>query len=142
MCIVWLSLLVWGAMLTFYVTREARRKADQGIHLINDDLVASYLDVITVQQDVKSQVLSEPDQIVKGALAQRYNTFRGQNGLRLYMPPLPPHVMQELRTVTAPDVAPGGDLLISSVLRRSGGGSAYVGTRWSRPASPPVGQHL
>ena len=106
MRIIWLSLLVWGAMLAFYVTREARRKVDQGIHLINNDLVASYLDVITVQQDVKSQVLSEPEQIVKGALAQRYNTFRGQNGLRLYMPPLPPHVIQELRTVTAPNMAP------------------------------------
>ena len=98
-------------MLAFYVTREARRTEDQGIHLINE-LVASYLDVITVQQDVKSQVLSEPylshipplylayispvsrlylpcispispqylaeqvlsepEQIVKGALAQRY----------------------------------------------------------------------
>ena len=60
MGIIWLSLGVWGAMLAFYVTREARRKEDQGIHLINNDLVASYLDVITVQQDVKSQVLAEP----------------------------------------------------------------------------------
>ena len=107
MRIIWLSLWVWGALLAFYVTREARRTEDEGIHLIND-LVASYLDVITVQQDVKSQVLSEPEQIVKGALAQRYNTFRGQRGLRLYMPPLPPHVIQELRTVTAPNAAGHG----------------------------------
>ena len=36
-------------------------------------------------------MLHESENVVKGALAQRYNTFRGQNGLRLYMPPLPPH---------------------------------------------------
>jgi hypothetical protein len=53
-------------------------------------------------------VLSEPEQIVKGALAQRYNTFRGQRGLRLYMPPLPPHVIQELRTLTAPNASGHG----------------------------------
>ena len=48
---------------------EARRKEDQGIHLINNDLVASYLDVITVQNDVKSQVLSEPTRTQALALA-------------------------------------------------------------------------
>ena len=77
------------------------------------------------------QVLSEPEQIVKGALAQRYNTFRGQNGLRLYMPPLPPHVIQELRTVTAPNAAghSTSDLSasFSSVLVQRGNS----GNRWS-----------
>ena len=58
-------------------------------------------------------MLSEPEQIVKGALAQRYNTFRGQNGLRLYMPPLPPHVIQELRTVTAPNAGRVGIIFYS-----------------------------
>jgi hypothetical protein len=77
-------------------------------------------------------VLSEPEQIVKGALAQRYNTFRGQNGLRLYMPPLPPHVIQELRTVTAPNAghsACTSDLSasFSSVLVQRGNS----GNRWS-----------
>ena len=81
------------------------------------------------------QVLSEPEQIVKGALAQRYNTFRGQNGLRLYMPPLPPHVIQELRTVTAPNAAghSTSDLSasFSSVLVQRGNSGTNSGHRWS-----------
>ena len=74
-------------------------------------------------------MLSEPEQIVKGALAQRYNTFRGQNGLRLYMPPLPPHVIQELRTVTAPNDGRTSDLSasFSSVIVQRGNS----GNRWS-----------
>ena len=144
--IAWASLVVWGSCLGYYVWREATRPRQNGIHLIGDEgAFASYVDVITVQHSVKGSVLQEDDQTVKGALAQRYNTFRGANGLRLYMPPLPTHVMQALRTATAldddDDEPPEGGQTASPhhsspaprarALSQQRRGSAYIG-----PASP------
>ena len=135
------SLALWGACLGYYVWREATRPRQNGIHLIGDDLVASYVDVITVQHSVKGSVLQEDDQTVKGALAQRYNTFRGANGLRLYMPPLPTHVMQALRTATALDQADEEDSASPSGQpspspRASRALSQHRGSSYIGPASP------
>ena len=55
------SACVWGIFLVVYGRREWRRTAQKGLHVVaEDNLVARYMDVITVQQtSVRNQVGSK-----------------------------------------------------------------------------------
>jgi len=86
--ICWLSLVVWGSTLAYYIYHEARRKIDTGVHLVDDDFVAKFVDVFTVQQTVQKQVLHETSS----------NPFRRDNGATLYTPPLPQWILASLRS--------------------------------------------
>lgn len=59
---------------------------------LDNNIVASYMDLITVQPtSVRQKVLPE----------SRSTPFRRQDGMTLYMPPLPKSIIQKLRTVSA-----------------------------------------
>lgn len=93
--IVVVSAVVWGCFLALYVQGEITRRVEKGLHVKSDNnkyMVARFMDVITVQQPgVRGQVLPE----------SRSTAFRRQEGMSLYMPPLPKSMIQKLRTVSA-----------------------------------------
>jgi len=83
--------LLWGGALVHYLARESSRRVEQGLHVFSEqNLVARYIDVLTVQQEEAS---------TKHLLHQPLRTpFRRQTGLNLYMPPLPKSVLRKLKT--------------------------------------------
>ena len=71
--------------------------ADQvhkGVHLIEDNFVATFVDLFTVQQPVQKRVLQETVS----------NPFRRDTGAMLYTPPLPQWILASLRC-SGPDSA-------------------------------------
>jgi len=87
------SAVVWSFFLALYVKREMTRSDEKALHVTREhNIVARYMDLITVQQpSVRHQVLPE----------SRSTAFRGQEGMTLYVPPLPKSIIQKLRTVSA-----------------------------------------
>ena len=83
------SLMLWGSFIVFYCWREAVREVDRGLHLVGEATVATFVDVLTVQ-DSKSHLLPPSP-----------GTFRRQRDeLALYTPPLPQWIMQKLGLVS------------------------------------------
>ena len=98
--ICWASLLVWGALLVVYVAREALRQTEDGLHLVGGETVATFVDVLMVQEQ-QGQGQGQGQGKQQGLLHEpRSTAFRRQDGMTLYLPPLPQAVIRKLGIVS------------------------------------------
>ena len=75
------SSAVWGSVLAHYLYAEHTRRSEKGLHIIGElNLVAQYMDAITVQQGATDHLLHEA----------HHTPFRTQTNLNLCAPPAPP----------------------------------------------------
>ena len=113
-----ISLVLWGSLILFYIWRETVRQVDRGLHLVAEATVATFVDVLTVQEGKVHLLPPSP------------GTFRRKQGeLALYTPPLPQWIVQRLKLVHT-----GGGHIRSSF---SGSGRTFLADPGDYPVDEP-----
>ena len=107
--------------------RDGERKVENGVHLLHDDLVARWVDVMSVQRPVKAQLLRE----------DQANPWKDE-AQKWYQPPLPNAILQRLNDRSAVPAATEAELARGVTVEERLGKRAAAPSHRESPRDPHI----